>query len=76
MIRIETHLRLNLGGAMEVGVGRVPGYKAVRALADRVRSGALEVFYADFSELRKSMHELSTSLETFRAARGGGCIES
>ena len=76
MIRIERHFRLNPGRAMEVGVGRVPRYKAGRVLADRVRSGSLALFYADFSELRKSMHELSTLLETFKAARGGGFIES
>jgi len=76
MIRIETHLRSNPGEAVNVGVGRVPACKAVWVSADRVWSGALAVFYAAFSELRKSMHELPTLLETFKAARGGGFIES
>jgi hypothetical protein len=76
MIRIETHLRLKPSGGVEVGVGGTPGYNAGRVSADRVRPGALPVFYADFSESRKSMHELSTLLETFKAARGGGFIES
>jgi hypothetical protein len=76
MIRIETHLRLNPGGAVEVSVGDVAGYKAGRVSADRVGPGALPVFRADFNELRKSMDELSTLLETFKAARGGGFIES
>jgi hypothetical protein len=76
MIRIEAHLRLNPAGAMEVGVGRVPGYKAVRASADRVRAGALMVFYADFSVLRKSLYEPSMLLEPLKAARSGGFIES
>jgi hypothetical protein len=76
MIRIETHFRLKPGGAVEVSVGDVAGYKAGRVSADRVRPSALPVFYTNFSELRKSMHELPTLLETFKAARGGGFIES
>ena len=75
MIHLETHFRLKPGGAVEVGVGDGPGYKAEWVLADRVRSGGLPVFYADFRELRKSMHALSTLQETFEAARGGGFIE-
>src|ERR1700732_3021325 len=46
MIRIEAHLRLNPGGAMEVGVGRVPGDKAARASGVRGRGAALVVSVA------------------------------
>jgi hypothetical protein len=76
MIRIETQFGSKLGRPVEAGACHVPGYKAGMVLADRVRSRSRPVFYADFSELKKSVHEVSLALETFKAERGGGSLES
>jgi hypothetical protein len=76
MIRMETEFGSRLGRRVEAGAGHVPGYKERMLSAAHVRPEPRPAFHADFSDLTKSVHEFSSELETLKAERGGGFLES
>jgi hypothetical protein len=76
MIRIKTEFGSRLGKRVEAGAGHVPGYKAGRVSVAHARPEPQPAFHADFTDLMKSAHEFSSALETHKAGRGGGFLES
>jgi len=76
MIRIKTEFGSRLGRRVEAGAGHVPGYKVGRVSATHARPEPQPAFHADFTDLTKSVHEFSSELETHKAERGGGFLES
>lgn len=76
MIRMKAEFETRLGRSVEAGAYYLPGCEAGGVSAARVRPESRLASQADFSDLRKSAHKIFLALETRKAERGGGYIES